>query len=500
VPNTSDTHRPGHRGRALAVAAAATIAACGFGESGIAPPTDRFFFPASIAVDPAGDWLYVVNSNSDLRYNAGTVVAVNLALARQDRARSDWPRCPNSAYLPPLSGPARLCCQDFLDQGITNCDERGYVAADTTVSIGSFGGTVAVQNLAPGGVDRRLFVAVRAEPSITFIDVSVANGARMVCNDAGAKPNALCGDGWRLRTGPIQDDGLPLALQEEPHGMVLDDGLGVIYIAHLGAVEQGRQLVRGISVLDVCAPSVRKPRLAAALQDASPRSGSLGITTVVSAQPGDPLGVLYATEEFTSNIVEVRFRDPDQARCDSGASPERVLDMVPGRRFSSSIYGTRGADLRGLLLPPPGDRAYVLHKEYADRLHAEYNPPSVVAIDRSLDQRGDPLNRPVAMVEVCTGPTQLVWHDAGRGPRLFVNCFEGGQVYVVDPGLMVVDAVIEVGAGPADLQFSPNDPALAYVAGFANNNVSVIDLRPGTATEYRVIQRIGFPRSSTTLR
>jgi DNA-binding beta-propeller fold protein YncE len=465
------------------------------------PPVDRFFFPASVAVDPTGDWLYVVNSNSDLRYNAGTVVAVDLRLAREDRARTDWPRCPTSAYVPPLSGPARVCCQDFIDQGITNCDERGYIAADTTVSTGSFGGTVVVQDLAPGGTDRRLFVAVRAEPSITFVDVSLAGGrASMRCNDAGASPHALCGDAWRLRAGPIQDDGLPLALQEEPHAMVLDDGLGVIYIAHLGTFEQGRQLIRGVSVLDVCAPAARKPRLASALENASPRSGSLGITAMVPARPGDPLGILYATEEFTSNIVEVRFREPEQARCDPGVSPERLLDMVPGRRFSSSIFGTRGADLRGLLMPPPGDRAYVLHKEYADRLHAEYNPPSVVAIDRTLDQRGDPLNRPIALVEVCTGPTQLAWHDAGRGPRLFVNCFEGGQVYVVDPGLMVIDAIIEVGAGPADLQFSPSDPAIAYVAGFANNNVSVIDLRPGTPTEYRVTQRIGFPRASTTLR
>ena len=152
------------------------------------------------------------------------------------------------------------------------------------------------------------------------------------------------------------------------------------------------------------------------------------------------------------------------------------------------------------MLPPPGDRGYVLHKEYADRLHAEYNPPSVVAIDRTPDSRGDPKNRPVALVEVCTGPTQLAWHDAGRGPRLFVNCFEGGQIYVVDPTLMVVDAIIEVGAGPADLQFSPNDPTVAYVTAFANNNLALLDLRPGVPTEYRVTQRIGFPRASTTQR
>jgi DNA-binding beta-propeller fold protein YncE len=231
-----------------------------------------------------------------------------------------------------------------------------------------------------------------------------------------------------------------------------------------------------------------------------PRSGSLGVTTVVPAEPGNPLAALYVTAEFTSDIGEVRFREPDRSPCNVGAAQDRNLDLVAGRRFSSSAYGTRGADLRGLVLPPPGDRGYVLHRAYADRLHAEYNPPSVVAIDRSPDSRGDPQNRPIAAVEVCAGPTQLAWHDAGRGPRLFVNCFEGGQVYVLDPNLMVIDAIIEVGAGPADLQFSPADATVAYVAGFANNNVSVIDLRPGDPTEYRVVQRIGFPRSSTTSR
>ena len=49
---------------------------CNFGQSGIAPPTNRIFLPAGLIADPVEDFLYVVNSNSDLRFNAGTVVAV----------------------------------------------------------------------------------------------------------------------------------------------------------------------------------------------------------------------------------------------------------------------------------------------------------------------------------------------------------------------------------------------------------------------------------------
>jgi hypothetical protein len=504
VPNTSDTQPRSHRRRPLAVAAiAVTLAGCGFGESGIAPPRDRFFFPAAAALDPTGDWLYLVNSNSDLRYNAGTVVAVNLRLAREDRTRTDWGRCPTSAFVAPLSGPPRFCCQDFLDERITNCDERGYVDANTTVRIGSFGGTIVAQNVPLAGpAARRLFVAVRAEPSITFIDVSVSGGqVSMRCTDSGqsaGEANALCGDAWRVRTGAVQSDGLPLTLQEEPHDMVLDDALGVLYIAHLSGIERQQRLTRGITVLDVCAPQSRRPRLAADIINPMPGTGAAGITAVVPAQPGNPASPIYATAEFTSDIVELTFRDPPQVRCDGSASPERDLSIVSGPRFASSVFGTRGAFLRGLVLVPTGDRAYVLHRQYA--AGSEFNPPSVVAIDRSLDARGEPQSRPLAVVEVCNGPTKLLWHDAGRGPRLFVNCFEGGQVYVVDPVQMVADAIMEVGAGPADLQFSSSDETTAYVVGFANNNVSVLDLRPGSPTEYRVVQRLGFPRGSTTSR
>jgi hypothetical protein len=34
---------------------------------------------------------------------------------------------------------------------------------------------------------------------------------------------------------------------------------------------------------------------------------------------------------------------------------------------------------------------------------------------------------------------------------------------------------------------------LAYVLDFTQNDVSVLDLAPGSPTQYHVVQRIGFP-------
>jgi DNA-binding beta-propeller fold protein YncE len=91
----------------------------------------------------------------------------------------------------------------------------------------------------------------------------------------------------------------------------------------------------------------------------------------------------------------------------------------------------------------------------------------------------------------------MQFHDAGRGSLLYITCFEGGQIYVVDPQALLVVAIIEVGHGPTALRFSPTDPTIAFVADYADNNLSVIDLDPGSPTEYAVVQRLGFPHAVT---
>jgi DNA-binding beta-propeller fold protein YncE len=473
------------------VCALGALAGCGFGESGISPPVDRFFFPAGAAVDPAGDWLYVVNSNSDLRFNAGTVVGVNLARARADRA-AKWDRCAYSGLIPARNEPMPFCCRDFVDTNVVNCDERRYINPATTVRIGSFGGTVVAQPLA--GSKRRLFVAVRAEPSITFIDADTAGAAlKLNCIDASVPPaNELCGNAFRITAGTQAGDATPLAFQEEPHDMLLDQAEGLIYISHLGDPISGA--IRGVSLLDVCSPDTQAPRLAGALPNAFPRLGATGVTGMAQTQAGNPLAPFYVIAERIPAIGTLLFLSPDRVRCGAG----RDLRMAPGPGFTSTIYAaTQGADLRGMVLSPDGTKAYVLHRQFAGG--RDFSAPSVEIIDRRIDPiTGDPADRGVGFVEVCNGPTKILWHDAGRGPRLFVNCFEGGQVYSLDPELLAIEGIVEVGAGPADLEFSPVDPTIAYVTAFANNNVSVIDLKPGSSTEYRVVQRIGFPRPAST--
>jgi YVTN family beta-propeller protein len=87
----------------------------------------------------------------------------------------------------------------------------------------------------------------------------------------------------------------------------------------------------------------------------------------------------------------------------------------------------------------------------------------------------------------------MQWHDAGRGNRIYVTCYDDGQIYVVDPDELMVTAIIDAGAGPTSLVFSPSDRGVAYVASYANSHLSIIDLLPGSPTENHVVMRIGLP-------
>ena len=68
----------GLAGLVAALVVSPILGGCSLHQAGVEPPDNRIFFPSGGIVDPDGKWLYVVNSNSDLRYNAGTVVVVDL--------------------------------------------------------------------------------------------------------------------------------------------------------------------------------------------------------------------------------------------------------------------------------------------------------------------------------------------------------------------------------------------------------------------------------------
>ena len=118
-----------------------------------------------------------------------------------------------------------------------------------------------------------------------------------------------------------------------------------------------------------------------------------------------------------------------------------------------------------------------------------------VGIDTSLSPAGVPRNQFLGGIEICREASNLVVGDAGRGDRLFVACFQDGQVWVIDPNGFVVDAITEVGRGPHALVVSPTHQLL-FVTNFLEDTIAVVDLEPGSITENRVVLRIGRARQA----
>src|SRR5689334_11633018 len=72
------------RWRALAVGGAVVLAAgCFTDNEGQSPPPDAIYYPTGLILSPGGTTLFVTNSDFDLQYNGGTILALDLTKLRE---------------------------------------------------------------------------------------------------------------------------------------------------------------------------------------------------------------------------------------------------------------------------------------------------------------------------------------------------------------------------------------------------------------------------------
>jgi len=507
-------------------------AACALNQQGVTPPADTFFYPASAVADPTSSWLFVTNSNADLRYNDGTLVVVDLAGAASDRLKGPgapaWDLCPQEDYVNPLprSDP-QICCWDRLDASILNCDERRYVQPASTVRIGSFAAGMLWQPSCPDACNPgctaddtagRLLIGVRGDTSLTWVDVKNLPGTPAFdCGQSGGSL-AECAAAHRLveTTSALvtesMDPNLPIVnLPDEPYSLALDASRGLLYVGHLvgstATVDTG-----GVSLFDVsntspapdpltgAIPLPEAPKFISPFPSPFPPNGAgfYGITALkLHPSLGQPL-VGSSNEVFASSryVPQVTAMVPfGSSVCTTNGSSSDIVVEPSGDTFNSTLLGSemRGiefmdppapATLPGTTPPPPepAQRAYALQRV----------PPDLVGFSIATNRAGATSATPTDVSETCSSPTFLYQHDAGDGPRLYVNCFDTGEIYIFDPTVPAILTTFQVGRGPAGIVFDSVRP-VAYVIGFSDNNVSVLDLAPGSSTQYHVIQRIGFP-------
>ena len=432
------------------------LAGCTASSSEVQPPPDQLFFPTGAAVTPKETQLFVTNANSDLTYDSGAVSVFDLA--HVDEVIAGW----LTGRLVP-SG----CSQDGNFTETLQCTEELFLdnTADAGVRIGNFATEIAVQDTDTGRGEVRLIIPTRGDPSIAWIDW---DGDRLSCRP-NAEGHEQCDDDHRLSF--VQNDADNVSIPDEPFGAFADTAGEFAMVTHLsdGAV----------TLID------------------SPRGGDAVITDIVSgvfardqSGLGGATGIAGRTPGATDDIVYVGSRSEDRiqtftvGRPTNGASPF----LLRGNYFFlDAVGGTNGqsSDTRGMAFSGSGERLYLVNRR----------PPSLQIYDTSLGNTGFPKNTPIGAVDICRQASTVAVADSGAGERIYVSCFQDGQIYIINPEAGgSTDDIVTVGGGPYSIVAAPGRKRL-YVTNFLEDTIVVLDIDPASATRNRVVLRIGDPRT-----
>ncbi|MCC6746542.1 MAG: hypothetical protein IT371_02725 [Deltaproteobacteria bacterium] len=477
---------------------------CATENPGVTPSRDTFYFPTGLAMDPRRPVLYVTNSNADLRYNGGTLMALDLRALPADLSQ-----------VGALTESKRLDCRpDRVESSRWECPEAQFVQAGATLRIGDFPSEVRVTS-----DGERLFVPVRGQNYLLWARITelAGGGVDLRCDDS---PDTGCGQAGKTDC-PAWDcaapyrvkfsDRLQRDLATEPFGIYVNE-LAAVHIDAKG----GRRTCRdgGTAMSCTCGAAARRcdPN-AATPRDCCLEAPPLNHVYLAHLAGGEvsyfastPSGVEFRDQVggfFTSSgSVRGGFNLAATVPGDAG-SPVLVssrvdsvlgsfvirgdLDIVPTPRQGLGVAAP-GNDLRGVAVGPGGTQLFVVNRA----------PPSLIALERN-ERLPDRPFEPLWEVEVCSEPSLLrLGADPARPgdptARLaFVVCFRDAEIFVVDVGLGKLVGRIPTGRGPNALELDPARRR-AFIANFADNTVGVIDLDPSHRTYLQMMLRIGLVR------
>lgn len=439
------------------IALASLASACAEEQAGIDPKRDAFYFPVGLAIDPDRQVLYVANSNADLRYNGGTLMALDIGLLPQDLTQVG--AAVQSGKLP--------CEADRIDVTRWECRETPFIIPSSVLRIGHFPNGVA---LSPAR--DRLFLPIRGEDPadhLLWVDiVPLTSGGKVdlrcdsTCSGSTDCAAFDCDAEHRVDYSQRIGQSLP----KEPFAVLVDrqpNGEDWVFVTHLAGGE--------VSFFT----STPTPGGPVVLQDF--RSGFFD--TNASVKGGFALAA-RTPGDATNNPIYVSSRSDSVLASFVVREGERII-----RTERLAMKGASpGDDVRGIGFSPDGMTLFAVSRR----------PASLVAIDLS-EQDGQPRREALWAVEVCAEPSilQLRRKDSSSDPNAmlaYVVCFGEGAIYVIDTELAKLVGRIDTGAGPNQLVIdAPRQRA--FIANFIENTIGVIDLDPTHASFRRMMLRIG---------
>ncbi len=494
--------------------------ACYSNGDGIAPPLSQIYFPVGVATSPDQSRLYVVSSDFDLQYNAGALHSLDLKRVRQLVPRdcdkdadcvagercdaagdsaSHWcvAKAGKFAGKPCGALGERAVGERIIVPGrcnnvdLTSPQMGGAPVQVDSVELGAFASDLVLRQ-GPKG-EQRLFIPVRGESSLHWIDVDKSGGLH-----CGQEGSGSC-DSIHRAGLDSSDNSRGLRMPPEPFGIAVSAKAEAIAITHQtsGAVSLFTQDLAHWS---------RGPELEFILQNlplrpvalaAVPRSLASDLLEPSSLQ----VGFLTAYRD-TPQVDLLRYYP------DAGANPSRPFLALAGSaqvRANLLDYDSRGiavdgserADCEASCAGESGAKAsacalscanvplgvFLSSRSPASLISGFTQPDTWATPNRDLPRFSDVVALPYGPSRVEIGK---IMTSAGKlETRVFILCFDARRLAVYDPTRRLVERWITTGRGPHALSFDYQAPdpsrgepghALAYLAHFTDSYLGVLQL------------------------
>lgn len=437
------------------------VGACNLDNVGDPPPDADIYFPTGLFLsgqseDSAARFLYLLNSNFDLRYNRGSVQAFDL---------------------------------DALDSKLAGCSQPGLTCQIKSSQV--MVDEVLVPSLATGysvSSDRkRLYMTTRTDQTLLFIDLDEsADGEEILkcdeserrCSDdrrrgadasANARGAVFPGEPVGLVSLPAASAAPGLDAESAPGEFVMvAHRWGQVSLFHdPGAA--GPKLIQVLDRLPLEPTGIEFDRAGhIAYMSLFARSAANGASRLLSR-------IAFSVEPSPDGTLDASYLYDVGAVVIDGVAPQRstrTVMMNPAREGQLLVTGDRPASLLFVDIGQGAESGLAL---------ASSTVPA-----REIVTIGD-------------GPLRLAHGKIGERELLAVACFDGKQLYLIDAVRSTIAAVIHNLNGPFDLAIDSARKRL-YLADFRSSSVLVVDLSAlaeagdDQRTDAPIIGMLGVPK------
>lgn len=502
---------------------AAGLAACFTSSDALDPPTDRIYFPTGVAISPGRSTLYVASSDFDLRYNGGTVAAIELGGDNGIRAQA---RSLVKAF--GEFQPQRETClaHDMLPNANPTlypgpCDPKGlapFIRAFATIGAFTSGAALVTSTTGDGA---RLFLTVRGDPSVTYFDVPDDRGTAVTpcgeafclsCDEEG--PERRCGGSHRIGTNPYTSL-RRVVLPTEPVGIdaTAAPGGDAIVVAHqtegaaslvVNSWERGTLPTLEFSIRDLPdgptnVAAIPVPKLARVSSSVAYRPGF-----IVSHRGAPELSVLRYEDDAESKPSRpflIKTSSVPITLSSDGADNRGVAIDIEERAACEKAAGDNVPLLTRCLDLPA--RIYVANRAPNALLIGTIETETIVeeGVVVGISERisfDRTVTLDIGASSVSLG--KIIGPDGEFATRVFVVSFDARFVVGYDPVLDRIDMKIRTGRGPFGLAFDVGvddqgeAESFLYIGHFTDSYIGVVDLDARNAQTFgSMLLSIGPP-------